>query len=287
MKNYQNDEKLRGSFNKLATDIFGINFEEWYQKGFWNDRYIPYSYVDGDEVIANVSVNIIDFVMDGQDKKAIQIGTVMTHPNYRNRGLSASLMNKVLEEYEDQCDFIYLFANQSVLDFYPKFGFHPVHEYQFSLAYSSAQSDAAAIRKLDVSNPNDLDLIYKIASERIPVSNVFGTKNTQDLLMFYCLYVFKEHIYFIEEEEAIVIYEQEEQQVDIFDIVSKKGVSIDQILAKITNADTTKIVFHFTPDYEGINMHTEIFNREGAFFVKLKEGDSFPSQIKHPITSEA
>ncbi|WP_430541067.1 hypothetical protein [Sporosarcina thermotolerans] len=30
----------------------------------------------------------------------------MTHPDYRNRGLSKSLMNKVLEEYEHTYDFV-------------------------------------------------------------------------------------------------------------------------------------------------------------------------------------
>jgi predicted N-acetyltransferase YhbS len=105
-KDYKNNEKLRNSFNTLASMVFGINFEKWYKLGLWNERYIPFSYVEGEQVIANVSVNLLDFVVNGKEKKAIQIGTVMTHPDYRNRGLSASLINKVLEEYgiqENSC----------------------------------------------------------------------------------------------------------------------------------------------------------------------------------------
>jgi predicted GNAT family N-acyltransferase len=47
---------------------------------------------------------------------------VTTHPDYRGKGLSARLVNKVLEEYENKYDYMYLFANESVLDFHLKFG---------------------------------------------------------------------------------------------------------------------------------------------------------------------
>lgn len=279
-KDYKNNNELRNSFNELAQSVFGINFEEWYRRGYWNNRYIPFSYVDGTKIVANVSVNILDFIIDGEPKKAIQIGTVMTDPEYRNRGLSAKLMNMVLKEYEHQSDFIYLFANQSVLDFYPKFGFQPVKETQFSMAFSPTHPDTTGIRKLD--KKEDLDFIYEIASKRVPVSNCFGTVNTEDLFMFYCLYVFPNDIYYIEEEEAIIIYQSEDTQIDIFDIVSKKNVNMETILSKITNADTNKIFFHYTPEFE---TKREPLNGEDVLFVKTKR--KYPTNVKHPITSKA
>jgi predicted acetyltransferase len=114
----------------------------------------------------------------------------MTHPDYRKRGLSASLMNKVLDEYENNYDFMYLFANQSVLKFYPKYGFQSVNEYQFSLEFSSGKSDSTGISKLNGKNTEDINFIYKFATERVPVSKLFGTENTQGILIFYCVYVF-------------------------------------------------------------------------------------------------
>lgn len=287
IKDYKNDEILRKSFNELATMIFGINFEDWYQKGFWNNRYIPHSYIDRDRVIANVSVNVLDLVIKGEKKRALQIGTVMTHPDYRNRGLSASLMNKVLDEYENNYDFMYLFANQSVLNFYPKFGFKSVNEYQFSMDFLSGKSDRAGIRKLNGKNAEDIHFIYRFATERVPVSDLFGTENSQGILMFYCLYVFYNDIYYLEQEDVIVIYKREDKQIDIFDIISKKEININDILTKITYGDTKKIVFYFTPDYKGIHTTSEIYNESGAFFVRTNGYNHFPSQIKHPLTSQA
>lgn len=284
---YKNNNDLRKSFNELAILVFGINFEDWYQKGYWKDRYIPFSYVEGSKVIANVSVNLLDFVINGEKKRAIQIGTVMTHPEYRNQGLSKSLMNKVLEEYENKYDFMYLFANQNVLAFYPKFGFKPVNEYQFSMEYSAGQTEENIIRKLDGNNGKDLNFIYQFALERIPVSNRFSTDNTQELLMFYCIYVFNKNIYYIKDEEAIVIFEQEDRQLDIFDIVSKKEVNINKILSMISNQNTNQIVFHFTPDYRGMNIQGEIYKGNDVLFVKTSGNNQFPAEVKHPLTSQA
>ena len=56
-------------------------------------------------------------------KNYIQLGTIMTDKNYRNQGLSKYLMNIVLKEFSEKNDEVYLFANDSVLYFYPKFGF--------------------------------------------------------------------------------------------------------------------------------------------------------------------
>lgn len=56
----------------------------------------------------------------------------MTDCEYRNKGISRKLMDKVLQDWKDKCDAIYLYANDSVLDFYPKFGFIKAKEYQYS-----------------------------------------------------------------------------------------------------------------------------------------------------------
>lgn len=102
-------KKIGQSLSDLAKLIFGINL------GDWDEKYIPFSYVEGNKVIANVSANVLDLIVQGEKISALQIGTVMTHPDYRNRGLSASLMENVLKEYENKNELIYLFANHRLL----------------------------------------------------------------------------------------------------------------------------------------------------------------------------
>ncbi|MEJ8546681.1 GNAT family N-acetyltransferase [Brevibacillus borstelensis] len=287
VKDYKNNEALRKSFFELAASTFGIHFETWYRKGFWNDQYIPFSFIKGDTIIANVSVNMLSLIINSEKKKAIQIGTVMTHPDYRKQGLSASLMNKVLEEYEDQYDFMYLFANDTVLDFYPRFGFKPVEEHLFSMDFTPSPSRGphTGIRKLNVNEADDLRFLYKLASERLPVSQRFGTDCTDGIFMFYCLNVFSDDMYYLENEDVIAIYKKENNQMDVFDLIHTKEINIQDILDKIAGSDTEKITFHFTPDDKGIDVKSSIY--DGGLFVRENGGNIYPLHVKHPITSIA
>ena len=245
-------------------------------------------------MIANASVNVLELVINGEKKKAIQIETVMTHPDYQNRGLSAKLMNTVIEEFEHKVDFMYLFANETVLEFYPKFGFKAVEEHIFSIHFPNLTTPTpsplaqASIRKLDVCQAEDLRLITKFASERSPVSQRFGTNNTKGIVMYYCLNVFNDHIYYLENEDVIAIYQQENNQMDIFDIISINEMNesnIQNILTTIGSNDTVKATFHFTPDYKGNELKSEIIN-DGLFVREI--GDNvYPAKVKHPVTSIA
>ena len=129
VKNYRDNKELRESFNKLAEATFGLNFEGWYQTGYWGDNYNPYSIVIDGEVVSNVSVNKTNMLVNGEIKHFIQLGTVMTSESYRNRGYIRMIMNEILSDYSEIVDGMYLFANDSVCEFYPKFGFVKSKEY--------------------------------------------------------------------------------------------------------------------------------------------------------------
>ncbi|MGX1265644.1 GNAT superfamily N-acetyltransferase [Rossellomorea marisflavi] len=284
-KGYKNDQQLRDSFNQLAEDTFGIHFGQWYARGYWTEKYVPFSYIEDDRVIANVSVNLIDFTMAGEEKKAIQIGTVMTHPNYRNRGLSTDLLKIVLAEYRDQVDFVYLFANQNVLEFYPKFGFQAQQETLFTMVPGTAGE--VSMRKLDMEQEADRNLAYGIARDRLPVSTRFGTRNTGELFMFYALYAFPEDLYYLEEEDAVVMFQRDGDRLDLFDVVCRENVDVRKIAEKLADGETKQIVFHFTPeDTEG--MQAGVFHGDEVLFVlPMKSGAGIPDGVKHPLTSQA
>ncbi|CAM4389891.1 GNAT family N-acetyltransferase [Paenibacillus typhae] len=284
---YKKEDQLRTSFFALAADTFGLELESWYQEGFWDGRYIPFSYADGDRIVANVSVNLLDLVIDGNTVQAIQLGTVMTHPDYRRQGLSAALMEKVMTVYGSSCELMYLFANESVLDFYPRFGFQPAGEQLFSAIYkpSLPATEQAVIRKLDISCREDLAFIHSFAGQRRPVSQRFGTSGAPGLLMFYCLNVFGEDLYYLEEDEVIAICRQEGQELQLFDVISRREPDIHSILSKLADSGTTQIVFHYTPDYSGLEMSSTPY--DSGLFVKTGMGFSFAGNMKHPATSIA
>ncbi len=285
ISDYKSITEYRSGFYELANNVFGINFEKWYEKGGWNDRYICYSYTDGNKVVANVSVNKMDIIRQGKSEKAIQIGTVMTHPEYRGRGLSADLMNIVLEEYEKKYDFIYLFANKSVLSFYPKFGFKQFIETRFSIDIDINKSGSDSMRKLDISAINDFNTIFRLISERRPVSRSLGVKNDFHLLLFHCLYVFYDSLYYLEDEDALAIFKQEKDRLLIYDVITKNEISFWSVLNKISSPDTGKVVFYFMPDFSDLNFTCEPY-RENLLFIKPASMD-MAKEFIFPVTSHA
>ncbi|MGE8036252.1 GNAT family N-acetyltransferase [Lysinibacillus sp. KCTC 33748] len=258
---YKDNQKYRESFNELAKLVFGLDFSQWYEKGCWNDQYSCYSYIDGEKVIANASISKMTVVVNGKDYKVIQVGTVMTHPDYRHKGLARKLMNDIIDKYEKQYDFIYLFANETVLDFYPKFGFSRVQESRYFLNADRLQKKSnTTIRKLNAENSNDVSLLKLYAKERIPLSSVLDVKDNESLLMFYFLIAFPNSIYFIQDEDVIVIFEKEGEELHLFDVVSRSKIDVIEVLSYITTSDIKRIIFHFIPDCP--NLESEVIETE-------------------------
>ena len=285
-KGYKENEALRGSFNELALHTFGIEFETWYRHGYWTDKYQPYSFIHQGKVIANVSVNLLNLVIEGESKRAIQIGTVMTHPDYRNQGLSRKLMEIVLEDF-NYVDLVYLFANKTVLDFYPKFGFKAMDEIQFSTNYNFKPTNLSRIRKLDGTNPEDLSFIYTIASNRKNVSSTFGTIGSEELLLFYSIMVFSHDLYYFEEEKVLVIFQKEDDTIHLYDIVSTEEVDIQLIVNRIASPEIRRIIFHFHLDNCEFLITKEIHQSSNVLFIKNLTNVTLPKKFKHPITSQA
>lgn len=283
---YKNNEILRLSFNELAQQTFGISFEEWYQAGFWNDRYICYSYVDEHKVVANLSVSKMDLVLHGKKIKALQIGTVMTHSDYRKRGLLRKLMEFVLDQYEEEYDLIYLFGNKSVLEFYPKFGFTPHSEIQFSLDVKVHSPEKKSVQKLDASNADHVKLVQRLAVSRRPISQVCGFEQAEHLLMWYFLNVFKNYYYYLPENDALVVAAQGENTLHLFDIVSREEVDFSYIVNQIADQDVTNVAFYFNPDVLQIQVKSSLLEEDDdVLFVKSKV--DLGEKFKYPITAQA
>jgi len=284
ISDYMNNKKYRLSFNKLAANTFGLDFEDWYKNKLFYNKYICYSFVDGDEVIANISINKMDLIIKDQKKKALQIGTVMTHPNYRNQGLSAALMKHIIEKYENDYDVIYLFANDSVLNFYPKFGFRKTEEYFYELDAAQINKKQSRIRKLNKENEEDHNIILRLAENRQPVSQKLGIYNDIWPLLVYCLYEYSNNLYYLEDEDIILIAAREENRLHIYDILSLEPFILDNIIEKIVLESDKIIEIHFVPKLMKYNVIKGYKQRENdTLFVKSKE--DLPKEILFPMTS--
>lgn len=249
-KSYRHDEALRKSFNELANDTFSLDFEDWYQNGYWTDKYNPYSIIIENKVVANVSINKMEFAYDGKSKKYLQLGTVMTDKKYRNRGLIRIIMQEIEKDYYDIVDGIYLFANDSVLEFYPKFGYRKGVEYQCSKVISNKSNEVARargkrVRKIQMNNKEDWSLLEKEIEKSIN-NSAFEMINNKELIMFYVTQYMQSNVYYVEGECAYVIAEINEDVLFLHNIFSEKAVNVDTIIEAFGDA-IDKVVLGFKP----------------------------------------
>jgi GNAT superfamily N-acetyltransferase len=150
IKDYKHDLKSRASFCRLAKDTFGIDFDGWFSQGYWNENYICYSMEYGGEIISNVSVNLIRLIMDGRETDAVQIGTVMTHPEHRRRGLAKSLLERAIGDFSGRYTFFFLAADKAAVPLYESCGFETARTYKNEIDLAGYRRAAKALESVEV-----------------------------------------------------------------------------------------------------------------------------------------
>ncbi|MDO4740116.1 MAG: GNAT family N-acetyltransferase [Eubacteriales bacterium] len=275
---YRHDDALRASFNRLAKETFGLDFEPWYQNGFWNDKYDPHSILIDGEIVANVSVNRIDGLLDGTERHYVQLGTVMTKPEWRRKGLIRKIMQAIQAECA-QCDGLFLYAGDDVCGFYPKFGFVRAPETRYRLALQPAAP--AAAHSVPMATPEDWQAYLR--AKRGLVSAAAFAQDTDDLHMFYLTQFMQDCLYFLPELGAYVVASAEGNAVEISEVLAPGPVSL-RAVCEAFGPQYSLFTFGFTPkDAAGLEPFDHV-EEDCTFFVQgeplsgeLRRIGSFPA----------
>lgn len=252
----RDDEKLRESFNVLTEQTFCFNFKEWYERGEWGNKYIPHVLVDNGRVISNVSVNLMTFNIDGVIHKFIQLGTVMTAKEYRGQGLNKYIIEQIFEEYEGKTEGMYLFGNDSVLEYYPKFGFEAIEEYAYSrkVNRTCTAGNGTGLRVIKA-DKNDSNIWNKLIA-KIKLCNASQISQNQNdgmhmidnygLYMFWLKGEYSDKLYYLPEQDAFVILTVEGNELVITQILGNEKVDLD-MLALSFGEQISEIRLEYTP----------------------------------------
>ncbi|NSL85561.1 GNAT family N-acetyltransferase [Chitinophaga sp. Mgbs1] len=252
---YQQDESRRQEFNRLMHTTWGFDFENYYQCGYWDETCILHTLFDGDKAVSHVTVSLFRSVISSRPVTLLQQGTVMTDKAYQRQGLSRWLMEYIAREYKDQVYGMFLFANDTVLDFYPRFGFVPVKEYQAFKKTTPRKADIAAKRRLNMDNAADLQLMENLAKHAmyhtvLPVQNY-------SLLFFYCYaypkFGFRDSVYYIESLQAAVVAQQEDDTLHILEICAPTAIALDDVIAAFADDTIHTVALGFAPVENGFS----------------------------------
>ncbi|MCD8164614.1 MAG: GNAT family N-acetyltransferase [Synergistaceae bacterium] len=244
-KNIREKAELRGSFFALAERVFGLSFAGWYAEGYWREKYIPYALTYGNDVVANASVNIIDMEWRHKPRRYIQIGTVMTAPEYRKMGFCRRLLETILKDWRKESDAIYLFANDGVLDFYPKFGFERAVQYQYTVELRHRRR-IGETRKLDMSAAADVAILEEYYKKSNPYS-AFTERDNFGLLMFYCSSFMKDCVYLSEDLGVVAVMGRESENLICYDIYGDGARPLLEALETFAGIEAKNVLLGFTP----------------------------------------
>lgn len=268
-------EETRHAFNALARETFHLDFEAWYQAGHWSEWNLPYTLFRGERAVANVTVNRLEVLWRGQLRREIQLGGVMTAEGERGRGLSRRLMEEVRRDWAGRCDGMFLLANRTVLDFYPKFGFQKAPQYRFT---APLEPRPGAVRKLDPDREEDRALLRRYYEKTNPFSRLQVVRNF-GLLMFYCGGHLKNCVYHVSDPDAVVIAAQEGTCLRCLDVFCDPGRELEAILARTARAGTKAVELCFAP-FEGLGFAPALLDDDDETLFVLQKGENLFAREK-------
>lgn len=278
IKDYQSNDKLLRSYYNFTQSVFGFDLIAWKNAGHWGEEYRLHSLVESDRIVASISTSKMKLQIRGKEVSAIQLGSVGVLPEYRGKGLLRNVMQMVLAEYQ-QFPLMFLFANQNVLDFYPKFGFRRVNEKIFQMDVPKSCMPMQKATKISLEST----CLQRLLAGKLQHSAMIDARGNQSIYWFHLLYKYSDNVYYIEDKDIAFIVNYEGEYAIVADVLSMNVINFDEIIGYIRREDTKKIIFNFTADWLGKD-YEAITNEDDIMFIL---GD-FPSDItdfKFPTTA--
>ena len=267
IRDYMQDAAARAALGALTQAAFGFDFEAWAARGFCaHGAYVPYSFEEGGRILSNVSVNRMEFCLNGEKRRWLQLGTVATREDMRGRGLARRLVEIALADSMDGCDGVYLFANPEVSGFYEKCGFTRGTEYRSfpraeaylntdaRLSSMRERGDSCAEARLDTGarfvpvNPGDERVLaaYQRAVHETEPYAALWQENGFGLAMFYTMNA--ENAYYCPALDAHAVVEDGSLNA----VFARNMPLLRAVLAALAASEgvQTPIVMGFTPRAE-------------------------------------
>lgn len=240
------DDQWHEAFIDYVPKVFPrASFRRWYGLGGWNEDYVAFSIADGADIVANASLQRMNIVLRGEWITGWQLGAVGVVPQWRGRGLQRQTMQRLLGSVDEK-DIVFLFANDTVLDFYPLFGFKRVIESVFAAEFN-VRPASEPLRALSIDRAEDLALLARVAATAAPTTREFGARDYGGVLLWYWANFYDGCFYYCEAEDAIIVAEHDGATLRICDVLARTPFDLRSYLPRVAKDAAQRVEFGFTP----------------------------------------
>ncbi len=276
------DSDWHDPFFVAVEAIFGCGetFRRWAQMGGWNDSYEVFALRNDRQLVSIIGAMEMHFLFGGVEHGGAQLGAVGTLPDFCGKGLSRHLMKRVLAEYSAPEKPVILFANDTVLDFYPRFGFRPVAQKRFMLA-RSLQPAVRPIRRLDLAIRADRALLADYCARAASIKDEFAARDYFPI-MLWNLIQNPRHVVLTDDLAAVLVVSRVNQWLIVHDVYAPSVFDLMPVLASTIDAPVEGIEFCFNPG-EGLAAMTvkvEKYSEDPCFL--LWNGRLAPGNYRFP-----
>lgn len=241
------DREWHEAFHDYVARVFpGVSFRRWAEYGGWQEGYQVFALLDANRIVASAALTRMDVVLQGRAVRGWQLGAVGTDPDYRGRGLQRRVMQRVLAQPGAE-DLVFLFANDDVLDFYPRFGFRREREHVFTTPHR-AQPAGTPFRVLAPDNDADRALLARVAAVAAPTTALFGARRYETILLWYVCNFHGEHAHYVPEHDAIIVAEQAGSTLLVYDVLARASFDLAPHLPRLIGAPIERLDFLYSPE---------------------------------------
>jgi predicted N-acetyltransferase YhbS len=222
----------------------GPDFSRWCTWGEWDEDYRAYAVCEGERVVANASLMRMRLLVDGDPVEAFQIGAMGCRTEFRGRGLA----RRALEAALDACGAapVMLFANDTVLDFYPRFGFERRTEHLFHASHPIVPRGKPAT-EIDPANASVRTEIHRLIRDGAPLTMRFGARGWGSIIDWYYANGYARPLRRLD-NGALLSAGVEGDTLYIDAILSENRFDLAAFLPRLIDAPVAALRFGFTPE---------------------------------------
>lgn len=199
---------------------------------------------EGEEIVASVARTRMALRIGEAETEGFQLGAVATDPERRGRGLSRRLLERALDPIEVGTRPVFLFANESVTEFYPRFGFRRLPQQRFE-AGASLRPAEARLRPFRLEAEAERVRLARL-SARAGATGRFAARDYYSVLLWHLVNA-PLQAFWIETPEAFLALGEQAGVPKVLACLAERPFPLPEMLPGAIAAPAERLAFGFDP----------------------------------------